>query len=972
MLGAIIGDIVGSRFEFNNHRSKKFDLFAEGCFVTDDSIMTLAVAKAIMEAMKVEKPFNHDYGQDFYARLSDLTVKNMQGIGRKYPNCGFGGMFYKWVFSKNPNPYNSFGNGAAMRVSPAGYAAKDEWEAEQLAEAVTKVTHNHDEGIKGAKATAVAIVMARRGALKSEIRDRIVAEYYPLDFRIDDIRDTYRFNATCQETVPQAIECFLESTSFEDAIRTAISLGGDSDTIAAITGAIAEVYYGIPDEIKVKALTYLDEELLAIYNEWKEFYPSNDEQFRVLTKYIGRLSDRTMIDNHVVDYMAYFPFAEFESEWVHSLYPDYAYGDSLAAMGVEKSFDSITSKDVSDLGSEQVLTLITAAFRDDHFDNGAIMEYFSSGAMLRWLKRMKDIDWQKRPHRITEVELQLGGYGGQDNYRVLITDEKAIFSMNILNNGDYEASTYEKENIDTIRNSLENLHFEYWLADYQQEGELRVCDGEQWNMIIKYDDGTQLKIGGDNTYPEKWNALLEFFGIDYDDEDNKDDKYKRQPGEVIYCSVSLNGGRTYYYTTEDESIQIGDMIVVPVGMDNNEMRGEVKDIEYFLPEDVPIPLERTKKIIRKGTVDDFDNYIDYMETQDDERQFIVINDSPSIDVLDESLYSYDSTVFALTPAVQHKASEGLINKVKQFVDSVPAALKAKDYVRSKTEYTPRFELITGDIQQALQNGTAEVIPCKDSANAFYLQIRTTIKGLVINGKEYGKNRKIKDIPIGTKQVPTDVAGAMQCLALQNQLNQIANGLREISEACEFNFGRVIQGQRDDRLAKLLISRSCFVQALAMSDESLQKHMLLKAVCDANSARAELAFQIKSDILLLGGDKSPKSKDMEKIVCDINTAIVAMNNAVQLSLYSYQVLGEHASQLAVVKEHETFIKQVLLKKIGNKGNKHLAWELICSSGNSRQTPRDFGKLPVKLIESCKAFIEGNSESTTKLLEGKSNG
>lgn len=445
----------------------------------------------------------------------------------------------------------------------------------------------------------------------------------------------------------------------------------------------------------------------------------------------------------------------------------------------------------------------------------------------------------------------------------------------------------------------------------------------------------------------------------------------RQTGELIYCSVSLDDSKTYYYTTKDESIEIGDMVIVPVGVDNNELTGEVENIEYFLPENVPFPLERTKTIIRKASIHEIDN-IGFAEIQDDEQQFLALKDSSGIDVLDESLYSYDSTVFALTPAVQRRTSEGLINKVKQFVNSVPAAQKAKDYIRSKTEYTPRLDLIPDEIQQALQNGTAEIIPCKDSSNAFYLQIRATIKGLVLNGKEYGKNRKIKDIPIGTKQVPTDVAGAMQCLALQNQLNQIANGLREISEACEFNFGRVIQGQRDDRLAKLLSSRSCFVQALAMSDESLQKQMLLQAVRDANSARAELAFQVKSDILLLGGDKSPKSKDMEKMVCDINTAIVAMNNAVQLSLYSYQVLGERASQLAVVKEHETFIKQVLLKEIEYKGNKHAAWKLICSSGNSGQTPRDFGKLPAKLIESCTAFIEGNSESATKLLEGKSNG
>ena len=150
MLGAIIGDIVGSRFEFNNHRSKDFDLFAEDCFVTDDSIMTLAVAKALMEASKAKALGGKEAAATFDSLLSDLTIKYMQEIGRKYPDCGFGGMFYKWVFSDDPKPYNSFGNGAAMRVSPAGFAATDVWEGERLAEVVTKVTHNHEEGIKGA------------------------------------------------------------------------------------------------------------------------------------------------------------------------------------------------------------------------------------------------------------------------------------------------------------------------------------------------------------------------------------------------------------------------------------------------------------------------------------------------------------------------------------------------------------------------------------------------------------------------------------------------------------------------------------------------------------------------------------------------------------------------------------------------------------------------------------------------------
>ncbi len=168
MLGAIIGDIVGSRFEFNNHKSKDFDLFTDNCRVTDDSIMTLAVAKAIMETEKMMEPTfdGHCYDSNYCSLLENMTIKYMQEIGRKYPGCGYGGMFSRWVFSDDPQPYNSFGNGAAMRISPVGFAARTEGEARRLSEIVAGVTPNHDEGIKGAEATAIAIYMARRGFTK--------------------------------------------------------------------------------------------------------------------------------------------------------------------------------------------------------------------------------------------------------------------------------------------------------------------------------------------------------------------------------------------------------------------------------------------------------------------------------------------------------------------------------------------------------------------------------------------------------------------------------------------------------------------------------------------------------------------------------------------------------------------------------------------------------------------------------------
>ena len=526
MLGAIIGDIVGSRFEFNNHRSKDFELFAEGCFATDDSIMTLAVAKAMMETAKetdkIPSTPGYDHNHDFHSLLSNLTVKYMQEIGRKYPDCGFGGMFYKWVFSNNPEPYHSFGNGAAMRVSPAGFAAKSELDAEQLAESITAVTHNHDEGIKGAAATAAAIYMARKGALKSEIRDHISRDYYPLDFHIDGIRPTYRFNETCQKTVPQAIECFLESTSFEDAIRTAISLGGDSDTIGAITGAIAEAYYGVPDEIKEKALTYLDEELRAIYDEWAAFAPTNCEQYKVLTKYIVKLSDRTMIDDYTVPFWDYFPYSEFETDWIYSDFSCTSYKEILTDMGVALDFDQITAKNVDELNGEQVLALITSAFRNDHFDNGVMVRYFRAGAMLKWLKRLKDIDWQRHSRKITEVKFERGGMGGYDTYRVLLANESAALFLRVLTYDDTGGQDDENKDVEGVRNALDGLHFEYWLSSYPQEGEMGICDGEQWNLTVSYDDGTVFGSGGDNTYPENWNALLEVFGIDYGDTEDSD------------------------------------------------------------------------------------------------------------------------------------------------------------------------------------------------------------------------------------------------------------------------------------------------------------------------------------------------------------------------------------------------------------------------------------------------------------------
>ena len=270
MIGAIIGDIAGSAFEFNNYKFKDFEIFGLDHRPTDDSLMTIAVAVAIL---RWKRQLEKGRETNLYAE----TVNAMRKLGREYPEfmSEYGHGFRAWLTSAEPAPYNSCGNGAAMRISPAGFAAKDIEDAKKLSYEITRTTHNHPEGLKGAEAVAVCIVLARQGKSKEEIRDYVEKNYYKLDFTIDQIRPSYGFGALCQDTVPQAIEAFLESVDFEDAIRTAVSLGGDSDTLACITGAIAEAFYGVPDTMRAKAIDILDDdELSDMINMFEEEYQS--------------------------------------------------------------------------------------------------------------------------------------------------------------------------------------------------------------------------------------------------------------------------------------------------------------------------------------------------------------------------------------------------------------------------------------------------------------------------------------------------------------------------------------------------------------------------------------------------------------------------------------------------------------------------------------------------------------------------
>ncbi|MDP6047218.1 MAG: ADP-ribosylglycohydrolase family protein [Phycisphaerae bacterium] len=254
MIGAIAGDIIGSVYEFNPIKTKDFPLFQVRCRFTDDSVLTVAIARAIMD--------DGDYRRALWE------------LGREYPNAGYGASFYGWLGSPDPQPYDSWGNGSAMRVSPVGFAFDTVDDVLREAARSAEVSHNHPEGIKGAQATALAIFLARTTGDKDLIRAEITERFgYDLDRTLDDIRPSYVFDVSCQGAVPEAIIAFLESETYEDAVRNAVSLGGDSDTQACITGGIAEAYYGpLGSDMRNAVREYLSKELWEITEQFCDKY----------------------------------------------------------------------------------------------------------------------------------------------------------------------------------------------------------------------------------------------------------------------------------------------------------------------------------------------------------------------------------------------------------------------------------------------------------------------------------------------------------------------------------------------------------------------------------------------------------------------------------------------------------------------------------------------------------------------------
>lgn len=261
MYGAILGDIIGSRFEFDRGgKTKDFVLFTDECEFTDDTVMTIAVGEALLKAGKDAS----------VAKIEKLVTKSMQDWGNRYPGAGYGGRFYQWLFcSRHPKPYGSFGNGSAMRVSAAGWLYDSIERTREVAAATANVTHNHPEGIKGAECTAAVMFLGRTGASKAAIKDYVAGEFgYDMSKTVDEMRILHSHVETCMDSLPKALISFLEGDSYEDVVRNAVSLGGDTDTLAAIAGAMAEAFYGKPTALIEQGRSFLTEDILDVMDKF--------------------------------------------------------------------------------------------------------------------------------------------------------------------------------------------------------------------------------------------------------------------------------------------------------------------------------------------------------------------------------------------------------------------------------------------------------------------------------------------------------------------------------------------------------------------------------------------------------------------------------------------------------------------------------------------------------------------------------
>ena len=517
MLGAIIGDVVGSRFEFNNIKTKKFNLFDKKCRVTDDSVMSVAVAEMCLNGY-----------------VPDNTPKIIQTFkkwGQRYPYAGYGNRFFDWVLSDEPAPYNSCGNGSAMRISAIGFYANSVDEVEVYSKAVTEVTHNHPEGIKGAYVTAMCIYMARQGASKKEIK-AFVEKHYDIDFDYEQLRRTYRHDEEiCQRTVPQAIFCFLISNGFEDCLRTTISIGGDCDTTAAISCAIAEAYYGIPDKIAEAVMEFILEDMKEIICRFdREIQSSGVTRYGKILKFIkpleeypeklARWQDAEARKDKEGNTVLSFGFPIYESEVVDFLdamrsFMIYNYVEVIESYGIKYENIDINKLDLAQYDDKLILAMITAIIRSDRVNEGLIMSMIENGSFLKLLLRLKDFD-ETLPKEdiITKINYSYSCFGDFTKNEGLVLDisskdrVRIEYSSYSIQEDIQPVVVLDETDSKTLITKLYNLNLLEWKNCY--EPEKIVMDGESWNMEIDTYNLGHIRKGGNNAFPENWHSFRNF------------------------------------------------------------------------------------------------------------------------------------------------------------------------------------------------------------------------------------------------------------------------------------------------------------------------------------------------------------------------------------------------------------------------------------------------------------------------------
>lgn len=517
MIGAIIGDIVGSRFEFNNIKTKKFYLFDKKCSVTDDSVMSVAVADMCLNG--------------YVPNNKEMIIQTFKKWGQKYPYAGYGSRFYHWVLSDESMPYNSCGNGSAMRISAIGFFANTAEEVELYSKSVTEVTHNHPEGIKGAYVTAMCIYLARKGASKKEIKE-FVEKYYDIDFDYETLRRTYKHEAEiCQNTVPQAIYCFLISSGFEDCLRTTISIGGDCDTTAAISCAIAEAYYGIPSEIIEQVMEYIPDDMKEIILKFDcQMLESSISRYGRILKFIKPLEEypdklarwqegesKKDKDGKIVLTLG-FPIYESDvvefMEAVRSFFV-YDYVKVIESYGIKYENIDIHALDLAKYDDKLVLAMLTAIIRSDRVNEGLIMDMIKNGSILKLLLRLQDFDEPLlKEDIITKIDYSYSCFGDFSKNEGFVIDilskEKVRIEYSSHNMDDIKpVVVLDESDSKTLITKLYNLNILEWLEDYEPK-DMIVLDGESWRMEIDTYNLGHIHKGGNNAFPHNWHSFRNF------------------------------------------------------------------------------------------------------------------------------------------------------------------------------------------------------------------------------------------------------------------------------------------------------------------------------------------------------------------------------------------------------------------------------------------------------------------------------